>query len=388
MPKDLQISLYIPFCIQRCSYCVHPVVCVNNIQLRRQYMEAMTREFESLKEDLKEGYLLRSIYITGGTPTIADHAQLKELLLRIKSALPCSEDLEISMETVPGSIGVDPFASYRKAGIQRFDLGVCTTHPIEWESLERPHNYQSMYNSCLIMQFASFHEYGMDLLYGLPGQTPRTLLDSMDECLVYDPPHMSLYPLQLQPGSRMHACFVEGRTDTGVARNNRQLPTEASKFEMYRQGRAHLLEKGYEQYTLYHFAKPGHRCKYRENMTKDMEQIGLGLGNSSYTDGYLVYNTRDFEAYLAGAGDFAATTLKALELDEKSQMQRMLVNGLHAAEGIRDEDFSARFHRSLFEVYKEKIAILEEKGLLGRQEDRILLTESGVCQAEDVFREL
>ena len=120
--------------------------------------------------------------------------------------------LEISMETVPGSIGVDPFASYRKAGIQRFDLGVCTTHPIEWESLERPHNYQSMYNSCLIMQFASFHEYGMDLLYGLPGQTPRTLLDSMDECLVYDPPHMSCIPCSCSPvPGCMPALWREGR---------------------------------------------------------------------------------------------------------------------------------------------------------------------------------
>lgn len=385
--KDLQITVNIPFCLNRCTYCVHPIYCVGNTQLREQYMEALGLELDSLRDDLL-GYTIRSIYITGGTPTLVNHESLAKFILRLRKELPMAEDLEISMETIPGSIGADPLASYRRAGVKRFDLGVCTTHPIEWESLERPHNYQAMYGSCQLFQFAGHHNYGMDLLYGLPGQTPNTLRDSIAECLGYYPAHFSLYPLVLSPASRMYACFVENKTDTGVTRNKRELPTEEAKFEMYKRGRTYLAEKGFSQYTLYHFARPGYTCLYRALACADTDTIGLGLGAESYTDGVLVRNTTDLETYLQGAGDFQAVTASALRLDARSRMNRYVVNALTAVSGISKAAFLTRFDTEFDHIYAASIDALANEGLLEETEAGLRLSERGAYSAQTVFKKL
>ena len=396
---DLRVVVNIPFCPRTCTYCDFPVYDRSTSGMRAAYMDALMHELRA-SADCFEGHTVGSVLITGGTPTTVDPKALATFVKELRGLCSAAPDLEITVATNPGAIGVDALSQLKGAGVNRFDLGICTTHPLEFETLVRPYGQNDIHFSQMLFEFSKFRNFSFDVLYGIPGQTPRSLGETLDDGIdmVPAPVHMALYPLRVVPGTPLYRCFVEGDKRTRIQTNNRTLPSEEARRAMYQAGREHLEGKGFERYSVYHFAKPGWRSRHVELSCAGTDVLGLGLAAESYLDGILAHNTRDLQKYLDAAGNPEHILADATVLDDRSRQARWLVSGLTAAEGFSAKTFEERFGVTFESAFGAQAERLAAEGLLefgGATEsdrasgaDRVRLTNDGCARADQVFAEL
>lgn len=394
-PKDLRIVVNIPFCARACTYCDYPVCDKSASGLRSAYMAALNEELDTALDSF-EGYLVRSIYVTGGTPTTVDPRQLADFILRIKAAAQCASDLEVTIDTNPGAVGVDALSQFLRAGVTRFDLGLCTLHPLEFQTLVRPYGWNDVHMTQMLFEFASFKNYSFDVLYGIPGQTPGTLRDTIEEALeiVPSPTHIALMPLRPVPGTPFYRCFVEGANDTGIITHGRSLPTDDERVALYQRGCEVLEKAGFERYTASHFAKPGFRCRHAELSCEDTDVLGFGLAAQTHMDGLLSTTTADLQRYLDAHGNPETLTAQAVLLDEPSRQARYAAAALLAEGGLTQAGFEGRFGHGIEGALAHSLEALEGRGLLTLARDAggavagAKLTERGAALPASVFEQL
>ncbi len=389
----LRVVVNIPFCVRKCTYCGLPVYDRSTSGMRSAYMDALIRELHNTAECF-EDHILEAIYITGGTPTTASPKELAALVKEIKQCAEVGPNLEITIDTNPGAVGVDALAQYKSAGVNRFEIGLCTTHPLESETLIRPYGQNDIHFTQMLFEFASISNFSFDILYGIPGQTPRTFVDSIESAVQMSPApmHMSLYPLAPIKGTPFYRCFVEGDTTTRIPVNNRTLPASEVYPRMYSNGCAYLRQHGFERYTIHHFAQPGYESRFHELSCKNADLVGIGLAAESYLDGIASRNTHSLQSYLDAKGDPSIIIASAVRLDESSRRARWAVAALSSADGFVEADFEARFGISFDDAYQATAGPLYSEGFIEKTSEenvpRIRLTASGCTCANEVFRRL
>ncbi len=259
--NDFDLYIGIPFCRTRCVYCSFAayelgkkLAFPENVE---QYVSVLVREIESnMAMAFKKGYSLRSVYIGGGTPTALSRAQLEKIIDVIQQNYQ-SQPLELTVEAGrPDTIDYDKLKMLHDHGIDRISINPQTTHDETLRRIRRDHTYQQFLDAYALARTIGFSCINVDLIVGLPGETPEMMRQTMEEMKKLAPENLTI-----------HTLAIKRSADLKRTLDHFELPDADDAEEMLRIGHEGALSMGLVPYYMY-------RQKY---MSGNLENIGYAL---------------------------------------------------------------------------------------------------------------
>ena len=306
---------HLPFCASRCGYCAF-VVHVGALASRDEYLEALLLELE------REGGTLgplETVYLGGGTPTLMRPRRLARLMDRIRPHL--ADGAEVSIEANPETVDRAALRELRAMGITRLSLGVQSFQPHLLEALDRAATPRQARDAVGCARAAGFEDLSIDLMFGVPGQTPDDLEADMREALALAPDHVSWYELEIKPGS-------------ALARRGTEAVDEDDGADAYRRIVEGLEDAGYRWYETANFARPGHECRHSLAYWGAADYLGIGVGAVSTVSGRRWRNAPSLEGYLRAAAAAAQPSRTREPLDDDDLRRERWMLGLRLERGM------------------------------------------------------
>ncbi|MCM0614314.1 radical SAM family heme chaperone HemW [Marinobacter sediminum] len=358
----LSLYLHVPWCVRKCPYCDF------NSHVARQEIPE-TAYLKSMLEDLDQDLAfakdreIQTVFIGGGTPSLMSGEFYRNLFRELRARLDLSADAEITLEANPGTLEQGRFEAFRQAGINRLSIGVQSFNPAHLKTLGRIHDSDAAHRAIAAARQAGFDNFNVDLMHGLPDQTPENAIADLEAALSHSPPHVSWYQLTLEPNTEFYSRPPD-------------LPDDDRLWDIYRQGSAFLRRHGFQDYEVSAWSQPGMASRHNLNYWMFGDYLALGAGGHgkvSLADGSIrrYWKTRQPDAYLNRIG---SRTAGSEIIDVNELPLEFLMNALRLSEGVNEELFTERTGLPLSSV-AVKLEQLREEKLLER--DRIQATDLG-----------
>lgn len=345
------VYIHIPFCIRKCLYC--DFYSITNAFLYKKYTDAVIEEIRQHKNMKAE-----TVYIGGGTPTVIGE-NLKEIVKAVTDNFILSENYEFTVETNPATSDEDLLKELRNMGVNRISLGAQSFNDGELKSLGRIHSRNEIFSTVNAIRKAGFDNLSLDIMFGIPNQTIKSLSDSIDCALSLSPEHISAYSLIIEENTPFYSM-------------NLNLPNEDTEREMYYLINDRLEEEGIYRYEISNFAKKGFESRHNTHYWQDYEYIGIGAAAHSYYNKRRYNNVCDVEKYIISPNSKENITL----ISDEERKRELFMLGLRMKEGII---YNNEFY--------DKVKPLIDKNLLETEGNRLRLTKRGTDLANLVFME-
>ena len=344
------LYVHLPFCAHRCGYCDF-VTAVGGRGDHDAYVDALLAELAL--EHCVLASSLETIFLGGGTPTYTEPRALERLL----AALPDAE--EVTVEANPETVTPALAGLLRRNRVNRVSLGAQSFEPELLATLERRAAPADVRRAVAVLRDAGFDNLSLDLIYGIPGQTPDALERDLAAAIELGPEHLSAYELEAKPGTRFtHAHGAE-------------LARQAEAMESYFERVVSVLTgAGYRWYETANFCRRDLRARHNLGYWLGHDYLGLGVGAVSTVGGSRWRNAPSVRAYAASlaAGEAPPRELEALSPETRASERLMLALRL-------DEPLPlAGIERSLDPAGLQRV---ERLGLVTRAGGELALTDRG-----------
>lgn len=386
--NKMELYIHIPFCVRKCAYCDF-LSFPSDADDREAYTEALTREITYWGGKLDHP-VLSTIFIGGGTPSWLEVPLMEKILKTVWSNFQISKNLECTMEVNPGTVTYQALLDYRSLGINRLSIGLQSANDDELKTLGRIHDYRRFLKTFESARRANFSNINVDLMTGIPGQTLESLHRSLSKVVLLGPTHISAYDLIIEEGTPFYKRYHADEEARRAGEQPVYLPDEDTEYQMTRMTEDFLRDKGFRQYEVSNFARPGYRCRHNVGYWKRREYLGVGLGAASFIDETRWNETDDFHSYLdywtGGVKNPAAnsnfqgrpkTLTNFQRLTKKDAMEEFMFLGLRMNEGVSLDEFESYFGLPLLSVYGRVVEKYQEEGMLCLAEGRLLLPRRG-----------
>lgn len=371
----LGLYIHIPFCKQKCDYCDFYSV-PGRQEWMADYTKALLLNLEEMAPQA-EGFQVDTVYIGGGTPSVLGEDHLKRILKTVNKRYHLDRHCEITVEVNPESVDAQLLKTLRKGGVNRISMGVQSCHDEELKALHRPHNFAQARTAADLIRRAGFDNLNLDLIYGLPDQTMERWQESVEEILLLQPEHLSLYGLTLEEGTPLW----QRRAQLNLADGDLQA-------DMYLWAVERLAQSGYEQYEISNFAREGYCSRHNLKYWQGQEYVGFGPGaHSDFGDRRYSY-IRDLDGYIKGMleGGKIVDSSELIPFEERGFEYLML--RLRTVEGIDGEEYR-RTYRRKFAPLEAILRHYEMQGWAIQEESgRWHFTPSGFLLSNQLIGEL
>ena len=388
------IYIHIPFCVRKCNYCAFLSFDAYSSP-RKEYTDALVREIElraALTEDREQ---IDTVYIGGGTPSVLDVSQLRDIMHAVDECYDVKPDAEVTLEANPATLGVKDgvtlakLQAYRSIGVNRLSMGVQAMDNDRLHYLGRLHTCENVVRDMELIRKKGFGNVSLDLMFSVPGQTTEDALEDLEKVLALGPEHISCYSLQIEEGTPFGEMAAAGELA--------EVPDEEDRRTYHEICRV-LGEAGYEHYEISNFAKPGFRAEHNSLYWNMDDYIAFGLGASGFVSGVRYKNTEDIEEYIALLKEGRLPTAEEHINTAFDNISEAVFTGLRRKEGITYEEavdayFRApdakdvrpegpaacrAFFRKIFSEAEKEASEYAERGLLVIDEKGLRLTEQGI----------
>jgi oxygen-independent coproporphyrinogen-3 oxidase len=361
----LSLYVHLPWCLKKCPYCdFNSHELARQAQPEQRYVDAVVADLEA-SLPLIWGRTIHSIFIGGGTPSLFAPATIDRLISDIRARLKLEPNCEITMEANPGTFEKDRFRAYAQAGVTRLSIGVQSFNDAHLQALGRVHD-RAQALAAVEEAAQSFATFNLDIMYALPGQSLEQVGQDIALALQFQPPHISIYHLTIEP-------------NTYFAKYPPVIPEDDTAYAML----DHITEltglAGLERYEVSAYAKEGHRCRHNLNYWQFGDYLGIGAGaHSKLSFAHRVVRQVRFreprlymERALAGnalaQGDEVARADLAFEY---------MLNALRLRNGFGLREFTERTGLGLSAI-EAALTQAEQKGLIERDFARVRPTVRG-----------
>ncbi|MCL1822833.1 MAG: radical SAM family heme chaperone HemW [Oscillospiraceae bacterium] len=321
---NLGLYIHIPFCLEKCPYCdffSQPYDSRHSFA----YADAVIRNAEHYKEHFD------TIYFGGGTPSAAWWD-----VCRIMGKLKFDDSAEITIEANPNTLTQESLSSLKGCGVNRISIGVQSFSNAELRSLMRGHTSEDASNAVRIAQSGGFKNISVDLMLGIPNQTPDSVRRSIKilSGLGDSVKHVSAYMLKIEPS-------------TPYANMGLKLPDEYMTSQIYLTAVSALEEHGFMQYEISNFAKPGYESPHNLKYWKSQPYLGIGASAHSYYEGERFYVKNNIKAFIKSiVQETVVTDRDNVNFSDYAMLKLRLNEGLTFTEcerfGLKKEDMLRR----------------------------------------------
>ena len=365
------IYIHIPFCLSKCPYCDFYSVVGDEIIIDR-FNDALLDEIQLTARTKWKNRVYTSIYFGGGTPPLLSAEKIGSIIHSLRQTFNITPNAEISLEANPESITSVFLKNIKNQGVNRISIGVQSFDDNLLKLLGRVHNSETAEKAINSAFKAGFENIGIDLIFGIPGQTVSLWQDTLHRAIKKKPVHISAYGLTIESGTPFEEMINKGEL----------VPVDSdTQAEMYNTLHQTLTDKGYVRYEISSYAKPGFECRHNLKYWTDQKYLGLGPSAHSYYTKYRKSSYKNLDKYIASInnGKPPIAFKEMLTPEQKSQERLML--GLRTTLGVElmavkdaiDINMMATFIRD---------------GYLKKEVDRIALTDKGFLFADEIIVKL
>lgn len=382
------ISLYIhlPFCESLCTYCGCNTRITVNHAVETPYLEAVLKEFDMYAALSEEPIKIREIHLGGGTPTFFSPENLHRLLSGILSQVEVMQDADLGFEGHPNNTTLEHLQVLFKLGFKRVSFGVQDLDPVVQKAINRVQPFENVVSVTEAARATGYSSVNFDLVYGLPFQNLKGLINTVEKVIQLMPDRIAFYSYAhvpwKHPGQRRYT--------------EKDLPEGEEKRALYERGKEMLLQAGYKEIGMDHFALPddrlykaaAKRTMHRNFMgyTARKTEILLGLGVSSISDIGSAFgqNHKVVEQYRHFIDQDTLAVVKQHVMTEEDMVIRQIILDLACRSEASIQTASQECLLAL-----ERLKEPEEDGLVIIEANTVKVTEKGkafirnICMAFD-----
>ncbi|WP_331508952.1 STM4012 family radical SAM protein [Lachnoclostridium edouardi] len=374
MGKDNSLYIHIPFCETKCGYCNLFSVSGALESLGDQYLDAVERQVQGYKASR---FSFQDFTVGGGTPLIFTESQLERMFTIGEEAGAYKKNMEkpwqVIVETSPNQTSPEKLAVLKKYGTTRVSMGVQSFFSSELQALNRRHSPEQARKAAKWIREAGFSCLNLDLIYGIPGQTEKSFLASIDEALYWRPEEIFLYPLYIKEGTYLAGQKVKHPENT---------------MELYKRGRAYLREKGYVPCSMRRFVRGDYMKEEILSSCGFGNTLSLGCGGRSYLGnlhfctpyGVSARGCRNILEKFIKEQDYGAIT-NGIFLSPQEEKRRFVIKNLLFFRGICLEEYYGLYKKTPEEDF-EILNSWVKAGYVKRSGGYLGLTEEGFCLSD------
>lgn len=363
------IYIHIPFCIKKCLYC--DFYSITDLSLQDDFLKALDCEIAATQNRLP----VDSLYIGGGTPSILTAHQVGRIIERVHRQFNLDVSAEITLEVNPGTVTLESLKTYRQCGVNRVNIGVQSFQDFFLHLLGRMHTAFEAKEAIRCARTAGFDQIGMDLIYGIPGQGPKTWIADLKQAVSYDPEHLSCYMLTCEP---------ETPLDRMRHRNEFKAMADEDVCGLFETTVSELAEKGYPLYEISNFAKKGsdytdiNRSRHNQKYWTGSSYLGFGPSAHSYLSPVRYRNHRSIKTYLTDINNGILPVAEKETLTMEQQLMEIIFLGLRTQEGISIERFNEKSDKPFQTLFQDLLTDPELNPFFKLTPKRCALTFQGM----------
>jgi oxygen-independent coproporphyrinogen-3 oxidase len=387
-PGGMSLYIHLPFCESLCTYCGCNKKITTNHGVEREYLDAVLKEWNMYRAIMPQKPLIRELHLGGGTPTFFSPAHLETLLHGILDGCDIHPDPSFSFEGHPNNTTAEHLQTLYNLGFRRVSYGVQDHNPQVQHIINRIQPPEKVMEAVQTARAIGYTSVNFDLIYGLPLQTPQSIAGTIRQSITLQPDRIAFYSYAHVPWtSKAQRLFDEN-----------DLPDAATKMELYTLGKTLLMEHGYQDIGMDHFALPHdelnlarHNGSLHRNFmgyTTQNTPLLLGLGVSAISDAGIAFvqNHKTLHDYYQSLQAGQLPVAKGYFLDAEDMAMRQYILDL----SCQDKTTLQPDHIDLLEEFTlPELRRLEQDGLLTIVKNEITLTNAGkhllrnVCKAFD-----
>lgn len=383
---DGPLSLYfhLPFCETLCWFCGCNTVITRRRSSADEYLEDLTREVSLTAGRVNVARSVAQVHLGGGTPTFFPPATLKRLGELIHAHFRLAADCEFGVEVDPRRLTEEHVIALRSIGANRASLGVQDTNPEVQIAIHRVQPHRLNIASVRWLRDAAFESINVDLIYGLPLQTPESFSQTIDRVLELEPDRLSLF-------SYAHVPWI--KPSQKIFDQREHLPGADAKWAMFAVAHEKLIRAGYVDIGLDHFARPDdslavaqrngtlHRNFQGYSTQSGASLYGFGISAISSTEDTYRQNFKTLPEWRAALDRRELPVERGLQLSVGDQRRRLVIMRIMCDRKIDYADLSARLGADFSTLFASELAgldDLERDGLIRLRPDGFTVTPRGV----------
>ncbi|WP_243373386.1 oxygen-independent coproporphyrinogen III oxidase [Microvirga solisilvae] len=391
----LSLYLHVPFCAELCLYCGCHTTVARSYSPVASYVELLEQEIELVAQQLPERMDVTHIHWGGGTPTILSGADLRRIMGLLERSFGISSTAEIAVEIDPRTLTLEHVNALAASGLNRASLGVQDFDPKVQKTINRIQSFEQTAKVADWLRNAGVTGLNLDLMYGLPYQTTESVLRTVEQALQLDPDRIALFGYAHVPWMKRHQALLPEET----------MPDAIERVEQNTAAAAALVEAGYVQIGLDHFAKPsdpmvaqqreGRLHRNFQGYTTDEATALIGFGTSaigSLPQGY-VQNASSTVAYREAITKGQLATVRGIVLTDDDRLRRSIIERLMCdfsvdLRGITPDEAASTFAGELAAIDDmARDGLVKRKGLSIQIPEESHLLVRNVCAAFDRYLE-
>lgn len=398
LPKPLSLYIHLPFCNTVCFYCACNKIITANRKRAAPYLEDLHKEIKLQGPMFDSDRVVNQLHWGGGTPTFISHEQISGLMHVIKSNFNLLDDDsgEYSIEIDPREIKAETVSLLRNIGFNRMSIGIQDFDPHVQKAINREQSYEQTLYVFNEARKHGFHSINVDLIYGLPRQSPRTFSNTVSKIIAMNPDRIAIY----------NYAHLPDLFKTQHQINEKELPTPNEKLEILRESIESLTGAGYIYIGMDHFAKPDDELAiaqrkgnlYRNfqgySTNANCDVVGFGITAISKISNSYSQNIRMLEDYHVALEGNRIPVLRGYILTNDDELRREIITQLichfqisfHEINDLYKIDFNTYFSKEikiLEDMQKDQLLIITDSSIEVLPVGRFLIRN--ICSIFDLF---
>lgn len=375
--KNFGLYIHIPFCSRKCDYCDFVSYSMDK-HAQQDYLEALFTEIDLVK-DKYEDITFDTIYIGGGTPSIVYEGFIASLSRKLYSSFHFADKFEYTIEINPSSFTKPKFFEYVESGVNRISVGVQCIDSKLLRDNGRLQSVKNVKKTFKLLFKSSFPNVSADIMIGLPGQSVRSVVSTLEFLLQYNIKHISLYTLQVERNTMLY-----NKLQRGVLK-----PIKEKKLTaMYERLDKILSECGFIKYEVSNYCLPGFEARHNSKYWNNSNFLGLGVSAHSYIDGYRYFNTKRLDTYIEHMEKGESAVYKREYISIETRRTERIMLSLRTSKGLNLDDFRQEFNENLLETRKDAINNLIKQGMLELKDGVLIIPKNKFIVSNSIIVEL
>ena len=391
----LSLYIHIPFCAKLCYYCGCNKIITRHAHKADQYIEYLTHEILK-RAPLFKHYTVTQMHWGGGTPTFLNAEQILKLTALIKANFHFAEQGEFSIEVDPREIELTMLDTLKEAGFNRISVGVQDFNKTVQVAVNREQDEQFIFDLIAKAKAMGFVSTNIDLIYGLPHQTPETFAETMQRVLELSPDRLSVFNYAHLP-----ARFAAQRKI-----KDEHLPSPKQKLDMLHQTIETLTDAGYQYIGMDHFAKPDdelaklqregrlHRNFQGYTTQEECDLLGLGVSSISQIGDCYAQNQKDIRPYYESIDNVGHALWKGCHLNRDDEIRRVVIKQLICHFDLDMAKIDAKCGIDFETYFADDLKLLQtfvDDGLVAINDRNISISPTGrllirnICMCFDLY---
>lgn len=374
--KDAALYIHIPFCEHKCIYCDFYSIITSENQI--EFIKSLKREIDFYALEFADKLKFNTIFFGGGTPSILDPPQLDEILNHLLKNFSFNQNLEITLETNPGTVNKEKLKLLKQSGINRLSIGIQSFDDSDLDFLTRIHNKQTAIKTVNDAFNCGFDNINIDLIFNLPNQTKNKWKKNLELACTLPISHISTYSLILERGTILNKLVIDGKV---------KIQDEDYDADLYQCTIEYLTNAGFIQYEVSNFAKDGFECLHNLSYWQHRDYLGFGPSAHSFYQNKRWWNFTSLKRYIDEISQKGNAVMNQ-EILSTEELQAEFIMLALRSKGLNLQQLSDNFGEGWIKKARKDLLNYIQSGYIKQEDNTIKLTATGYAVCDEILKNI